>query len=246
MQTLQDKTAFITGASSGIGAAIARALSEAGARVILAARTLERVQAVAAELPSAEALALDVRDAAAMRAALEGREIDILIPNAGLAYGVESMIEGNPEEWSEVIDTNVKGVLHALRYGVPGMVERGSGHVVFLGSVAGRQVYPGGGVYCASKHAVRAIYEGMRLEVQDRRIRFTTVDPAMVQTDFSRVRFRGDQARADAAYDGMTPLTPEDIARAVVYAVTQPDHVNVGEMVIWSSAQASTTICQRD
>ena len=114
------------------------------------------------------------------------------------------------------------------------------------GQRVGIEPYEGGSVYCASKHAVRAIYEGMRLEVQDRRIRFTTVDPAMVQTDFSRVRFRGDQARADAAYDGMTPLTPEDIARAVVYAVTQPDHVNVGEMVIWSSAQASTTICQRD
>jgi len=246
MQTLQDKTAFITGASSGIGASIARALSGAGAHVVLCSRTLERVQAVAAELPSAEALALDVRDANAVRAALEGRAIDILVPSAGLAYGVEPMIEGDPEEWSEVIDTNVKGVLHTLRYGVPGMVERGSGDVVFLGSVAGRQVYPGGGVYCATKHAVRAIYEGMRLEVPDRRIRFTTVDPAMVQTDFSRVRFRGDQARADAAYDGMTPLTPEDISGAVLFAVTQPAHVNVGEMVIWSSAQASTTICQRD
>lgn len=144
-----------------------------------------------------------------------------------------------------MIDTNIKGVLHVLRAGLPGMVRRGQGEVVFLGSVAGRQVYPGGNVYCATKFAVRALYESMRVDLKDSGLRFTTVDPGMVQTEFSLVRFRGDAQRADDLYKGMDPIRPEDVADAIVYAVTRPANVNIGEIVMWAGAQASTTYVRR-
>jgi NADP-dependent 3-hydroxy acid dehydrogenase YdfG len=145
-----------------------------------------------------------------------------------------------------MIDTNVKGVLHVLRHALPGMIARGSGDVVLIGSVAGRQVYPGGNVYCATKWAVRALYESLRLDAAGSGVRFTTVDPGMVQTDFSLVRFRGDAERAEAVYRGVTPLSAADVADAVLWAVTRPAHVNVGEIVLWASAQASTTVVRRE
>ena len=241
MQNLNGKTALVTGASAGIGAATARALSGAGARVVLAARRRERLEQIARELDGAEALELDVRDAAAVLAALEGRHFDVVVANAGLALGTGPLQEGDPEDWSVVIDTHVKGVLHVLRAVTPAMAERGDGHVVLLGSVAGRQVYPGGNVYCASKFAVRALYEGLRLDMAGKGVRFTTVDPGLVETEFSVVRYKGDRDRAAKVYADLDALRPEDVADAILWAVTRPKHVNVGELVLWPTDQASTT-----
>ena len=246
MKSLADRLALVTGASSGIGAATARALSAAGARVLLAARRRERLEALCAELPGSIVLELDVRDAAGVAAALEPHPVDLLVANAGLARGTALLQDGDPEEWSLVIDTNIKGVLNCLRPVLPGMIERGAGDVVLLGSVAGRQVYPGGNVYNASKFAVHAIYQALRLDAKGTGVRFTTVDPGMVETEFSRVRLNGDQERADEVYAGMTPLEPEDVADAILYAVTRPAHVNVGEIVLWPTDQASTRDVRRD
>ena len=186
-----------------------------------------------------------MRDAAAVEAALDGRPIEVLVNNAGMAAGLGPMHEGSAEGDDRVIDTNVKGVLHVLRAVVPGMRRRGGGDLVMLGSVAGRNVYAGGGVYCASKYAVRAIYEALRLDLAGTGIRCTTVDPGMVKTDFSLVRFEGDRERAEAVYAGVDPLTPEDVADAVLWAVSRPPHVNVGEIVLWPTDQASVSVLNR-
>jgi 3-hydroxy acid dehydrogenase / malonic semialdehyde reductase len=241
MQKLSGKTALVTGASSGIGAAVARALSEAGANVVLAARRRARLERLAAELPRSEVLELDVRDAGAVLEALGTRPFDIAVVNAGLALGTDRLHTGDPADWSVVIDTNVKGVLHVLRAITPGMLARKRGDVVLLGSVAGRHVYPGGNVYCASKHAVRALYEAMRLDLEGHGLRFSTVDPGLVATEFSEVRFKGDKAKADAVYKGFEPLRPADVADAIAFIVTRPPHVNIGELVLWPTAQASVT-----
>jgi 3-hydroxy acid dehydrogenase/malonic semialdehyde reductase len=246
MERLRGKRALVTGASAGIGAATARALAREGARVSLLARRRERLEEVAADCPDSELLVLDVRDEAAVRSRLEGERFDIALLNAGLALGTDSLVSGNPADWSVAIDTNLKGVLHVLRAVLPPMDATADGDIVLLGSVAGRQVYPGGNVYCATKHALRAIYEALRLEHGGRGMRFTTVDPGLVQTEFSRVRFRGDEERAAAVYSGLSPLRPEDVADAVLWAVTRPRHVNVGEIVLWATAQASTTLVRRE
>jgi 3-hydroxy acid dehydrogenase / malonic semialdehyde reductase len=245
MQLLADRRALVTGASSGIGAATAIALSRAGARVVLVARNKERLAAVARQCPGSSSIVLDVRDSAACESALAGLELDLVVNNAGLAIGVDKLPAGDPAEWSTVIDTNVKGVLHIVHATLPSMVKKGRGDHVILGSVAGRQVYPSGSIYCATKHAVRAIYEALRLDTAGSGVRFTTVDPGMVQTDFSRVRFRGDAEKARAVYQGVDPLKPEDVADAIVWAVTRPPNVNIGEIVMWASAQASTTTLTR-
>ena len=242
MVDLREKLALVTGASSGIGAATARALSAAGAQVLLAARRMERLEALAGECPGARSLELDVRDAEAVRSALSGLAPDVVVCNAGLAIGREKLQEGDPEGWSTVIDTNVKGVLHVLRAVLPAMLARGRGDVVLLGSVAGRAVYPGGNVYCATKYAVRGLYESMRLDMAGSGLRFTTVDPGLVETEFSLVRLAGDAEAARAVYQGYRPLRPEDVADAILYAVTRPPHVNVGEIVLWPTDQASTTV----
>ena len=246
MKPLADRLALVTGASAGIGAATSRALCAAGARVLLAARRRERLEALSAELPGSIVLELDVRDAAGVAAALEPHPVDILVANAGLARGTAALQDGDPEEWSLVIDTNIKGVLNCLRPVLPRMIERGAGDVVLLGSVAGRQVYPGGNVYNASKFAVHAIYQALRLDARGSGVRFATVDPGMVETEFSLVRLDGDRDRADEVYAGMTPLRPEDVADAILYAVTRPSHVNVGEIVLWPTDQASTRDVRRD
>ncbi len=247
--SLAGRRALITGASSGIGAATARVLTQAGASVVLTARRTERLAALEAELNgiragSAAVAACDVRDAAAVSAVFSGRDaagtpIDLVVANAGLGLGVSPIQSGDPDDWSTMIDTNVKGVLHTVRAALPGLRERGKGDLVILGSVAGRQVYPGGNVYNATKHAVKAIYDALRLDNVGSGIRFTTVDPGMVETEFSVVRL-GDQKKADAVYDGMNPLTPGDVADAICYAVTRPAHVNIGEIVLWPTDQAST------
>jgi 3-hydroxy acid dehydrogenase/malonic semialdehyde reductase len=242
--SLAGQLALVTGASSGIGAATARALAGAGARLVLAARRTERLAALAAELAHggapAEVVALDVRDAASMDRALAGREFHIAVANAGLGLGLTKLPEGDPADWATMIDTNVKGVLHTIRAVLPAMRRRGAGDLVLLGSVAGRQVYPGGNVYNATKHAVRALYEALRLDNLGTGVRFTTVDPGMVETEFSLVRYAGDAEAARKVYQGLTPLTPADVADAILYAVTRPPHVNVGELVLWPTAQAST------
>ncbi|HVS09788.1 MAG TPA: SDR family NAD(P)-dependent oxidoreductase [Planctomycetota bacterium] len=245
MPPLDGRLALVTGASSGIGAATARALHAAGARVVLAARRAERLEALARELPGSEPLELDVRDAARVRSALEGRDFDVAVANAGLALGLGPLQDGDPEDWSVMLDTNVKGLLHVVRAVVPRMLERGRGDVVVLGSVAGRQVYPGGNVYCATKHAVRALYEAMRLDMAGKGLRFTTVDPGLVETEFSLVRYKGDAERAKQVYQGLECLRPADVADAILYALTRPPHVNVGEIVLWPTDQASTTVATR-
>ncbi len=244
--SLEGRRALVTGASSGIGAATAEAFSGAGAEVLLVARRLDRLEDLRKKLPRSRAVALDVRDAAACERELAGFGADLVLANAGLSIGMEKLQEGKPADWDLAVDTNVKGVLNTVRAVLPGMIARGRGDFVFLGSVAGRQVYPGGAVYCATKHAVRAIYEAVRLDAAGSGVRFTTVDPGMVgETEFSRIRFRGDEARAKAVYQGIDYLKPADVAEAILWAVTRPPRVNVGEIVMWASAQASTTVVAR-
>jgi len=212
--------------------------------VVLAARRLDRLEALAAELPQAEVLELDVRDADGVRAALAKFEFDLVVANAGLARGTDPIQRVEESAWDDMIDTNVKGVLAVIRATLPGMIVRGRGDMVLLGSVAGRQVYPGGNVYCATKHAVRALYEALRLDAAGTGVRFTTVDPGMVETEFSKVRL-GNEDQARAVYKGFSPLKPEDVADAISFAVTRPAHVNIGEIVLWPSDQASTTMVER-
>jgi NADP-dependent 3-hydroxy acid dehydrogenase YdfG len=245
MQRLKKKTALVSGASSGIGRATALALGAEGAHVVLAARRRARLEAVAAEIDSAEVQVLDVCDADRCQEALGERTFDIVVANAGLGLGLGTIQEGDPRDWRRMIDTNVNGLLHVVRATLPQMIASGSGDHVVLGSVAGFQVYPGGNVYCASKYAARAIYEAMRIDAGGHGIRFTTINPGMVETEFSLVRFDGDARRAKEIYAGMTPLRAEDVADAVLYAVTRPPHVNVGEMVLWPTDQTSTSVVHR-
>jgi|KBSSwiStaDraftv2_1062776.scaffolds.fasta_scaffold08635_2 NADP-dependent 3-hydroxy acid dehydrogenase YdfG len=252
---LKGRTVFITGASSGIGAACARAFAAQGARLLLAARRVELIEAAVSELLGAGAVEvraerLDVRDAAAVGRLVNGlsgpwREIDVLVDNAGLSRGLDKLQEGSLSDWNEMIDTNVKGVLHVDRAVVPLMVARGRGTVVHLGSIAGRQVYPGGNVYCASKHAVRALTDGLRLDVLGSGVRVCTVDPGMVETEFSEVRFHGDQARAAAVYKGLSPLSPEDVAEAIVWVATRPARVVVSDLVLLPLDQGSANHVHR-
>lgn len=245
---LVGRTALVTGASAGIGAACARALAGAGARVACCARRVERVAALAAELRAsgaeAHAFALDVRDAAAVSAALAAlpapfAALDLLVNNAGLSRGLEPLHEGSLDDWNEMLDTNVKGLLHVTRAAVPGMVARGRGHVINIGSIAGRETYPKGAVYCASKHAVDAITRGLRMDLLGTGVRVSTVDPGLVNTEFGTVRFHGDRARADAAYQGMRPLAAEDVADTVLWIASQPPHRVIAEVLLFPADQAS-------
>jgi serine 3-dehydrogenase len=245
-------TVLITGASAGIGAACARAFAAQGARLVLAARRVERMRELAAELEGADVhlVELDVRDSEAVAATLGAlpaawAEIDVLVNNAGLGRGVEKVQEGTTEGWDEMVDTNVKGLLYVTRAVTPSMVARGRGHVVNIGSVAGHEVYPGGAVYCATKHAVGAITRGMRMDLLGTGVRVTTVDPGMVETEFSVVRFHGDEERAKKVYANMTPLTPADVADAVVWAATRPARVNIDEIILKPTDQASVTLVHR-
>jgi 3-hydroxy acid dehydrogenase/malonic semialdehyde reductase len=252
-QDLAQKIAFITGASSGIGLATARAFAAQGARLLLAARRQERLDAQRSTLAGAEdilTLALDVTDHAAVERAIaalpqEWQAIEILVNNAGLSRGLDKVYEGKRQDWEEMIDTNVKGLLYVTRTVVPGMVARGRGHIVNIGSTAGRMTYPNGAVYCATKAAERSITEGLREDLLGTPLRVTTVDPGMVETEFSEVRFRGDKTRAAQVYENITPLAPEDVADAIVYAVTRPAHVNISEVLLTPVAQANSLLFHR-
>lgn len=252
---LDGRTALITGASAGIGEACAAALAAEGARLILTARRRERLQVLATRLEEAHGAAVhvidfDVRQRKAVNTAIESlpeawESIDVLVNNAGLSRGLDRLHEGAPDDWEEMIDTNIKGLLWVDRAVTPGMVRRGRGHVIHIGSIAGRQTYPRGNVYCATKHAVRALTDGLRLDLMGTGVRVTSIDPGMVDTEFSTVRFRGDRRRAENVYHGMTPLTADDVAQAVLFAVTRPPHVTVGEILLLPTDQASATQVHR-
>lgn len=250
------KRAFITGATAGIGLATARAFAAAGYDLVLTGRREETLAGVAASIHQAhgvrvDVIPFDVRDAAALRLHTLSHPdlfetVDVLVNNAGLARGTEPLHEGDPEEWDEVIDTNVKGLLRVTRAILPHMVKRGGGHVVNLGSTAGHWVYPGGAVYCASKHAVKALTEGIRMDIHGSGVRVTSVDPGLVGgTEFSDVRFRGDHERARSVYKGLQPLTPEDVAETILWCVQRPAHVNIQDIVLTPVAQASVTMVKR-
>lgn len=255
MTELKGKVVFITGASAGIGKACAEAFAAQGTKLLLAARREDRLQALAAELRSAGAadvhvFALDVRNAGAVQSALDALPaewvaIDVLVNNAGLSRGLDKLHEGRIEDWEEMIDTNVKGLLYVTRAVVPGMVKRGSGHVINLGSTAGEMTYPGGAVYCATKAAERAINDGLRQDVLGTTLRVTSIDPGMVETEFSNVRFHGDEARAAKVYASLTPLRPEDVADAIVWAATQPAHVNIARISMTPVDQANSLLFNR-
>ena len=255
MESLQGKIVLVTGASSGIGKATAHAFARLGCKLILCARRLELLTESAEALKEAGApdilnLRLDVQDRAAVEATLAGlpeewKAIDILVNNAGLSRGLTKLYEDDPQNWEEMIDTNVKGLLYMTRAVVPGMIARGSGHVINLGSTAGHQTYANGAVYCATKAAEKVISEGLRLDLIGKPVRCTSIDPGMVETDFSEILFHGDRERAAKVYQGLTPLQPEDIAEAIVWAATLPKHVNIHNILMTSIDQANSTVFNR-
>jgi NADP-dependent 3-hydroxy acid dehydrogenase YdfG len=245
------KTALITGASSGIGLACAELLAAAGYDLILTARRQERLEEIklglsAAHSVSVQTLQLDVRDKVQVREAFEKLEApDVLINNAGLALGLSHFYAGDTDQWDTMIDTNVKGLLYVTRAMAEKMIARGSGHIVNIGSIAGKEVYENGNVYCASKHAVDALTRGMRIELAGKGVKVTGIHPGAVETEFSIVRFGGDVERAKKVYDGFENLVATDIADAVVWAVTRPEHVNINDIVIMPKAQPAAGVIHR-
>ncbi|WP_431193265.1 SDR family oxidoreductase [Trichocoleus desertorum] len=252
---IKDQVVLITGASSGIGAACARAFAEARTKLVLAARRRDRLEQLADELNQEFAseihlLQLDVRDRSQVEAALQSLpdswgNIDILVNNAGLSRGLDKLYEGNVQDWEEMIDTNIKGLLYVTRSVVPGMVARGRGHVINIGSIAGHQTYPNGNVYCGTKAAVRAISEGLKQDLLGTPVRVSSVDPGLVETEFSQVRFHGDTERAEKVYQGLIPLTAEDVADVVLFCATRPAHVNLSEVLLLPTDQSGPTLVHR-
>ena len=253
--SLKEKIVFVTGASSGIGAATAVEFARHGAKLLLCARRLDRLQALEAELRDAGApdifnFELDVRSRATVQSTLANlperwRAVDVLVNNAGLSRGLTKFYQDDIDNWEEMIDTNVKGLLYVTRAIVPGMVERNHGHVINLGSIAGHAAYPNGSVYCATKAAERFLSDGLRIDLNGTDVRVTSIDPGMVETDFSKVRFRGDEERAAKTYQNIDPLQPEDIADAIVWAATRPSHVSIQTVVITPTAQANASVITR-
>lgn len=249
------KIALVTGATSGIGEACARKFAENGYNVIITGRRADVLDKLATELRDAGAevlaLAFDVRDREAAAAAVKGlpaewQEIDVLVNNAGGAWGLEPEYTGSYDDWDTMIDTNIKGLLTMTRLIVPGMVERDRGHVVNIGSVAGDAAYAGGNVYCATKSAVKALSDGLRIDVAHTGVRVTNIKPGLVETNFSVTRFHGDKERAAGVYKGIKPLTGKDIAESVYYAVSAPAHVQVAEILILATHQASGSVIHRE
>lgn len=246
--------AVVTGASSGIGWATAEALAKAGIDLIICGRRKERLDVLAHQLSATVRVlpvVFDVRDAEAVQSALGGlpadwQAVDVLINNAGNAHGRDPVQSGSLEDWDAMIDINVKGLLYVSRVLLPGMVERGSGHIVNIGSLAGKEVYPNGNVYCASKHAVDAITQGMRIDLNGTGVRVTAINPGLAETEFSHVRFKGDEAEAAKVYEGYRPLQPEDVAEVIAFAVTRPAHVNIADLLLLPTDQATSTIVDKD
>lgn len=248
------KIALITGATSGIGLGCARRFAEGGYNLILTGRNEARLLEVKNEIEQQGAqvlpLVFDVRDREAARQAVESipqewRNIDVLINNAGLARGLEPEYEGSYQDWDEMIDTNIRGLLTMTRLIVPMMVERNSGHIINIGSVAGDAAYAGGNVYCATKAAVKALTDGLRIDVADTSIRVTNIKPGLVETNFSVTRFHGDRERADSVYNGIRPLTGDDIGDVCFYAASAPTHVQIAEVLVLATHQASGTVIKR-
>lgn len=249
-----NKIALITGATSGIGKATARAFASENIDLILCGRRKELLLELAAELSkkvSVTTLSFDVRDKTEVFKQIESlpqefKKIDILINNAGNAHGMDAIQDGNIDDWDAMIDINVKGLLYVSKAVIPQMVERKSGHIINIGSTAGKEVYPDGNVYCASKFAVDAINQGMRIDLNKAGIRVGAVNPGLVETEFSKVRFKGDTGRAEKVYQGFQALKPEDIADVIRFVVTRPYHVNIADLTVMPSAQASSTIVNKD
>lgn len=246
------KTVFITGSTSGIGRACAVKFAKNGFRIILNGRREERIRQLADHLSKTYQtevfnLAFDVRNKTEVYAAIdrlpeEWRHIDVLINNAGLALGLSNIDNGLEEDWEQMIDTNVKGLLYVSKAIMKYMMERKKGHIINIGSIAGRQTYLKGNVYCATKHAVESITEGMRMELVEDNIKVTLLSPGAVKTEFSEVRFKGDKEKAEKVYDGFQPLHPEDVAECAFFCVNLPGHVNINDMLVMPTAQASATI----
>jgi serine 3-dehydrogenase len=252
---LEGRTVLVTGASSGIGAACAAAFAAAGCRLLLVARRRDRLDRLTGRLRDGHGTevlteTLDVRYREAVEAWVEGlaeswRAVDILVNNAGLARGLAPLHEGDIADWEEMIDTNIKGLLYVTRAVLPGMVARGRGHVINIGSIAGHEVYPGGNVYCATKHAVAALNRALAIDTLGTGVRVSSVDPGMVETEFSLVRFHGDASRAEGVYRGIEALRAEDVADAVLYCASRPAHANVRELILMPSAQAAAVHTHR-
>tara|TARA_R110000868_G_scaffold124959_4_gene330133 strand:- start:66526 stop:67290 length:765 start_codon:yes stop_codon:yes gene_type:complete len=245
--------ALITGATSGIGKSTAILFAANGIHLVLCGRRQERLDILKQELSKetkVHTLNFDIRNKDAVFNAIHSlpddfSDIDILINNAGNAHGLDTIDEGNTDDWDAMLDINVKGLLYVSKAIIPKMIEKKSGHIINIGSTAGKEVYPKGNVYCASKHAVDAISQGMRIDLNPYGIRVGAVNPGLVATEFSEVRFKGDQERADNVYKGFEPLQPEDIADVIYFVVTRPYHVNIADLIIMPTAQASSTIVNK-
>lgn len=248
------KVALITGATSGIGEATARAFASQKIDLILCGRrqdALDLLKTELSELVSVTTLCFDIRHKTEVfkqigSLTMEFRNVDILVNNAGNAHGMDSIHSGDTDDWDAMIDINVKGLLYVSKAIIPGMVERKSGHIINIGSTAGKEVYPNGNVYCASKFAVDAINQAMRIDLNKAGIRVGAVNPGLTKTDFSKVRFKGDEERAQKVYEGFLPLLPEDIADIITFVVSRPYHVNIADLTVMSTAQASSTIVNKD
>ena len=249
-----NKTALITGATSGIGKATAIAFSEEGINLIICGRRKEALEKLKSELEKkvkVHILPFDVRNKEEVFEAIQAlpeefSKIDILVNNAGNAHGLDPIQSGNIDDWEAMIDINVKGLLYVSKAIIPQMAERKQGHIINIGSIAGKEVYPNGNVYSASKHAVDAINKGMRIDLNAQGIRVGAINPGLVETEFSEVRFKGDKERAKSVYEGFDPLKPEDIADIIRFVVTRPYHVNIADLLVLPTAQASSTIVHKE
>jgi NADP-dependent 3-hydroxy acid dehydrogenase YdfG len=251
---MKNKTAFITGATSGIGMATAKLFAKNGVKLILCGRREERLKSLSEELSkitTVHTLKFDVRNKEEVFAVVQSlpedfSTIDILINDAGNAHGMDAIDEGNIEDWDAMLDINVKGLLYVSKAILPKMIARKSGQIINIGSTAGKEVYPKGNVYCASKHAVDAINQGMRIDLNGKGIKVGAINPGLVQTEFSEVRFKGDSEKAEKVYQGYTPLKPEDVADIIWFAVTRPPHVNIADLTVMCLDQASSTIVNKN